>query len=120
MMHLSMKYFLLPTVFLFFLSCRNERKSNPYNPYSDHKVHKLKYNNPGLRVDLDVGFKSVPMPMDFDGDGDYDLLVSESGAYVHAPVPRDELLQLREHMAQVDVYGVLERVNGVRAPKYDA
>lgn len=47
---------------------------------------KLEYNNPGLLVDLDVGFKSIPMPMDFDGDGDYDLLVSESGSYAESGV----------------------------------
>jgi len=47
---------------------------------------KLEYNNPGLHVDLDVGFKSVPMPMDFDGDGDLDLLVSESGSYAESGV----------------------------------
>jgi len=39
-----------------------------------------------LLVDLDVGFKSVPMPMDFDGDGDLDLLVSESGSYAESGV----------------------------------
>ncbi len=49
-------------------------------------LQKLEYNNPGLIVDLDVGFKSVPMPMDFDGDGDYDLLISESGAYAEAGI----------------------------------
>lgn len=49
-------------------------------------LQKLEYNNPDLIVDLDVGFKSVPMPMDFDGDGDNDLLISESGAYAEAGV----------------------------------
>ncbi len=36
----------------------------------------LKYNNPGLRVDLGVGLWAWPIPCDVDGDGDYDLLVS--------------------------------------------
>lgn len=36
----------------------------------------LKYNNPGLVVDLGVGLWAWPMPMDYDGDGDYDLIVS--------------------------------------------
>ena len=45
-------------------------------------LQKLEYNNPGLLVDLDMGFKSVPMPMDFDGVGDCDLPISESGANV--------------------------------------
>lgn len=49
-------------------------------------LRKLTYNHPGLLVDLDVGFKSIPMPMDFDGDGDLDLLVSESGSYAESGV----------------------------------
>jgi len=36
----------------------------------------LKYNNPGLVVDLGVGLWAWPMPMDFDGDGDLDLVVN--------------------------------------------
>ena len=37
---------------------------------------RLKYNNPGLVVDLGVGLWAWPLPMDFDGDGDLDLLVN--------------------------------------------
>jgi hypothetical protein len=36
----------------------------------------LKYNNPGLIVDLGVGLWAWPIPCDADGDGDFDLLVS--------------------------------------------
>ncbi|YCM42647.1 VCBS repeat-containing protein [Verrucomicrobiaceae bacterium 227] len=36
----------------------------------------LKYNHPGLTVDLGVGLWAWPLPMDWDGDGDLDLLVS--------------------------------------------
>jgi predicted neuraminidase len=36
----------------------------------------LKYNNPGLAVDLGVGLWAWPLPMDFDGDGDLDLVVN--------------------------------------------
>ena len=36
----------------------------------------LKYNHPGLVVDLGVGLWAFPLPMDYDGDGDYDLVVS--------------------------------------------
>lgn len=36
----------------------------------------LKYNNPGLTVDLGVGLWAWPLPMDFDEDGDMDLIVS--------------------------------------------
>lgn len=36
----------------------------------------IKYNNPGLVVDLGVGLWAWPLPMDFDGDGDHDLVVT--------------------------------------------
>lgn len=36
----------------------------------------LKYNHPGLIVDLGVGLWAFPLPMDYDGDGDHDLVVS--------------------------------------------
>ena len=42
----------------------------------DWKLNELKYNNPGLDVDLGVGLWAWPMPMDYDGDGDMDLLVA--------------------------------------------
>ncbi len=48
--------------------------SNSSNP-TPEGLHKLEYNNSDLLVDLDAGFKAVPIPMDFDGDGDYDLLI---------------------------------------------
>lgn len=35
----------------------------------------LRYNNPGLAVDLGVGLWSAPIPCDADGDGDFDLIV---------------------------------------------
>ncbi|MFN3190284.1 MAG: exo-alpha-sialidase [Aureliella sp.] len=35
----------------------------------------LKYNNPGLEVDLGVGLWAFPLPIDYDRDGDMDLLV---------------------------------------------
>ncbi len=37
---------------------------------------KLKYNHPGLAVDLGVGLWAWPVPCDADGDGDFDLIVS--------------------------------------------
>ena len=45
-----------------------------------HLVHAselapLRYNNPGLVVDLGVGLWSAPVPCDADGDGDFDLIV---------------------------------------------
>ena len=36
----------------------------------------VKYNNPGLVVDLGVGLWAWPLPMDYDNDGDYDMVVS--------------------------------------------
>ncbi|MHC4168687.1 MAG: FG-GAP repeat domain-containing protein [Planctomycetota bacterium] len=38
-------------------------------------LERIKYNNPGLVVDLGVGLWAWPIPMDYDGDGDYDLVV---------------------------------------------
>lgn len=43
---------------------------------ADFKLQPLKYNNPGLVVDLGVGLWAYPLPLDYDGDGDFDLLVS--------------------------------------------
>ena len=37
---------------------------------------RLKYNNPGLIVDLGVGLWAWPVPCDADGDGEYVLSVS--------------------------------------------
>jgi hypothetical protein len=39
------------------------------------KLARLKYNNPGLVVDLAAGLWAFPLPIDFDGDGSLDLLV---------------------------------------------
>ena len=39
-------------------------------------LQRVKYNNPGLVVDLGVGLWAWPLPMDYDEDGDNDLLVS--------------------------------------------
>lgn len=39
----------------------------------------LKYNHPGLTVDLGVGLWAWPIPIDYDKDGDMDLLVSSQG-----------------------------------------
>lgn len=46
--------------------------------FADDKwnLQPLKYNNPGLEVDLGVGLWAYPIPIDYDNDGDMDLLVS--------------------------------------------
>ena len=38
-------------------------------------LERLKYNHPGLVVDLGAGLWASPLPMDFDKDGDLDLVV---------------------------------------------
>jgi predicted neuraminidase len=52
-------------------------------------LERLKYNNPGLVVDLGVGLWAWPLPMDLDGDGKFELLVNcpdkpSNGVYVFA------------------------------------
>ncbi len=39
-------------------------------------LQQLKYNHPGLVVDLGVGLWAWPIPCDADGDGDFDLIVA--------------------------------------------
>ena len=39
-------------------------------------LERLKYNHPGLVVDLGVGLWAWPLPMDYDRDGDLDLVVT--------------------------------------------
>jgi hypothetical protein len=46
------------------------------NTTSGASLERVKYNNPGLIVDLGVGLWAWPLPMDYDSDGDYDLVVS--------------------------------------------
>ncbi|MBN1805214.1 MAG: VCBS repeat-containing protein [Sedimentisphaerales bacterium] len=43
---------------------------------SNASLERIKYNNPGLVVDLAVGLWAWPLPMDYDGDGDLDMVVS--------------------------------------------
>jgi hypothetical protein len=39
-------------------------------------LERIKFNHPGLTVDLAVGLWAFPLPMDFDGDGSLDLVIS--------------------------------------------
>lgn len=48
----------------------------PASSFGAVGLERVKYNNPGLKVDLGVGLWAWPLPMDFDGDGDLDLVVS--------------------------------------------
>ncbi|MDX1285088.1 MAG: FG-GAP-like repeat-containing protein, partial [Draconibacterium sp.] len=59
------RYFILPVLAIFI----------NYS-VSAQEYQRLKYNNPGLVVDLHVGLWAWPLPMDYDKDGDMDLLVS--------------------------------------------
>jgi hypothetical protein len=43
---------------------------------SGDTFERIKYNNPGLIVDLGVGLWAWPLPMDYDSDGDCDIVVS--------------------------------------------
>lgn len=79
-------FFYAALAFLAALGLMCRQNSQRVETTNNAGLQKLEYNNPDLHVDLDVGFKSVPMPMDFDGDGDYDLLVSESGSYAESGV----------------------------------
>ncbi len=67
-------------------SCVQQKQPEQNSMALHNTLQKLEYNNPGLTVDLDGGFKVFPLPIDFDGDGDYDLVLSESGAYAEAGV----------------------------------
>ena len=40
------------------------------------QLERVKFNHPGLTVDLAVGLWAFPLPMDFDGDGKLDMVVS--------------------------------------------
>ena len=46
------------------------------SPQAATGLDRLRYNNPGLVVDLGVGLWAWPVPCDADGDGDFDLIVS--------------------------------------------
>ncbi|XOV93473.1 MAG: FG-GAP repeat domain-containing protein [Bacteroidota bacterium] len=68
-----MKHFSIITlVATFLISCSTpkEEQSTPY------EIIPVKFNNPGLTVDLGVGLWAWPLPMDYDKDGDMDLIVS--------------------------------------------
>ncbi len=49
------------------------------HPSDGAELTRVRYNNPGLTVDLGVGLWAWPLPMDYDSDGDMDLVVSSGG-----------------------------------------
>jgi len=59
------------------------------------ELTRLRYNHPGLTVDLGVGLWAWPLPMDFDGDGRLDLVVNcpdkpSNGVYAFRPSDRKD------------------------------
>ena len=72
------------------------------------KLQPLKYNNPGLEVDLGVGLWAYPLPMDYDNDGDMDLLVScpdkpSNGTYFFENPTQDASIKMPVFKAGVRV-----------------
>ena len=61
-------------------------KKLPEPPPEMRSLTRIKYNHPGLAVDLGVGLWAWPLPMDFDDDGDIDLVVSCSDKPYRATV----------------------------------
>ncbi|GAB5406732.1 MAG: VCBS repeat-containing protein [Aureliella sp.] len=66
---------------------------------SEWKLQQLRYNNPGLVVDLGVGLWADPLPLDYDQDGDMDLLVScpdkpSSGIYLFENPSNDPAVKM--------------------------
>ncbi len=47
----------------------------PQPPKAEAKLQRLRYNHPGLVVELGVGLYALPLAMDTDGDGHLDLVV---------------------------------------------
>ncbi len=90
-------------------------------------LERLKFNHPGLVVDLAVGLWAYPLPMDFDDDGDLDLVVDcpdkpYNGVYVFenpgdskssGAIPTFKVgrrISLGKQFAQVSVVDRLPRV----------
>jgi len=72
---MPVKKILLLLLVFSFVSCNSDQNLSDSNN-SQNELYRIKYNNPGLVVDLGVGLWAWPIPNDYDGDGDYDLLVS--------------------------------------------
>ncbi len=83
-------------------------------------LQRMKYNHPGLVVDLGVGLWSWPLPMDYDNDGDLDLVVSCSdvpykGTYLFENPGGDAKLPIFKPAVRLDTGSsnvTVSRVNG--------
>ena len=82
----------------------------------------LRYNHPGLEVDLGVGLWAFPMPIDYDDDGDMDLLIGSMdkpsrGTYLFENPTQDPSVKLPVFKAAVRIgtahqYMTINRVAG--------
>jgi len=71
-----MKFHKFYLLFVFLVAAFSFTPTNNYKIDNRTEEVRLKYNNPGLIVDLGVGLWANPIPVDWDLDGDTDLLVS--------------------------------------------
>lgn len=88
----------------------------------DWKLQPLKYNNPGLEVDLGVGLWAYPIPIDYDNDGDMDLLVGcpdkpSNGTYFFENTTQDASVSMPVFKAGIRIgngyhYMMLSERNG--------
>jgi len=62
-----------PSCLLILIAAGSPRAGEMMAPFDFQRV---RYNHPGLAVDLGVGLWAMPLPMDYDGDGDNDLVVA--------------------------------------------
>lgn len=62
---------LIPSLILW--SCKSDA---PVEASNQEGLQRLRYNNPGLIVELGVGLCSLPMPVDYNKDGLVDLVVT--------------------------------------------
>lgn len=88
----------------------------------NYSLNPLRYNHPGLEVDLGVGLWAYPMPLDYDNDGDMDLLVGcpdkpSQGTYFFENPTQDPSVKMPVFKAGVRIgngyhYMMLSEVNG--------
>lgn len=74
---------------------------------AEQVVEQIKYNNPGLVVDLGVGLWAWPLPMDYDKDGDNDLVVvcpdvPSNGTYFFENVSGDVKMPVFKAAVKID------------------
>lgn len=68
--------FLRMLAFLAVVAALTGTRMEGAEPAALRKLERVRYNHPGLRVDLGVGLYAFPLPLDWDGDRDLDLVVT--------------------------------------------